>query len=131
MMRQKFCVIDKRIALHGSYSWSLNARKNNQESIIVTNHLETVNSLIGNFKDIQKKAIEGKDFVETPQDQQQPVSAEAKIEKHSAREHAVSEFTRVLDAMIAAEIGSFDRSMLRKQGYDRSKSNNGNPQVLT
>lgn len=126
-MNQKFCVIDKRIALHGSYNWSVNARKNNHESIIVTNHTETVASLITTFNDINQKALlqSGETIPE------KPLTAESNIEKHTAKEHATSEFTKVLDSMIAAEIGNFDRTILSKQGYERSKFNNGDHQVLT
>jgi len=49
MMHEKYCVIDNRIAAHGSYNWTINARNNNQESVIVTNHIETVNKLNQNF----------------------------------------------------------------------------------
>lgn len=42
MMHLKFCVVDRHLALHGSYNWSVNARKNNHESIIVTTHNSTV-----------------------------------------------------------------------------------------
>jgi hypothetical protein len=129
IMNQKFCVIDKRIALHGSYNWSVNARKNNHESIIVTNHAETVAHLINNLNDINHKAaLQRGETVDVPL---VPLKVEAKIENHTAKEHAISEFTKVLDSMIAAEIGNFDRSMLRGQGYERSKYNNGDHQVLT
>ncbi|WP_230143144.1 MULTISPECIES: phospholipase D-like domain-containing protein [unclassified Pedobacter] len=129
IMNQKFCVIDKRIALHGSYNWSVNARKNNHESIIVTNHAETVAHLITNFNDINHKAaLQRGEVVDVPF---VPLKVEAKTETHTAKEHAISEFTKVLDSMIAAEIGNFDRSMLRGQGYERSKYNNGDHQVLT
>ncbi|RZK40570.1 MAG: hypothetical protein EOO90_14410 [Pedobacter sp.] len=129
-MNQKFCVIDKRIAMHGSYNWSVNARKNNHESIIVTNHTETVASLIDTFNDIENKITsQGEQPIED--NIQTDKSEVLKLEKHTAKEHAVSEFTKVLDSMIAAEIGNFDRSMLSKQGYERSKFNNGDHQVLT
>jgi len=130
IMHQKFCVIDKKIALHGSYNWSMNARKNNHESIIVTNHKETVDSLIANFNDIKQKAfhLSGDEVIE---EELAHLPAEVKIEKHTAKTHAINEFTKVLDSMIAAEIGNFDRSMLRAQGYDRSQFNNGDHQVLT
>lgn len=126
-MNQKFCVIDKRIALHGSYNWSVNARKNNHESIIVTNHTETVASLITTFNDIHQKASSQS----TEAIPEEPITAETKIEKHTAKEYAISEFTNVLDSMIASEIGNFDRTILSKQGYERSKFNNGDHQVLT
>src|SRR5690606_38496911 len=57
MMHQKFCVIDKKLAIHGSYNWSVNARKNNHESIILTDHQGTVSSLVKVFNDIVEKAI--------------------------------------------------------------------------
>lgn len=126
-MNQKFCVIDKRIALHGSYNWSVNARKNNHESIIVTNHTETVASLITTFNDINQKALLQSGEV-IPE---KALTAESKIEKHTAKAHAISEFTKVLDSMIATEIGNFDRTILSRQGYERSKFNNGDHQVLT
>jgi len=129
-MNQKFCVIDKRIALHGSYNWSVNARKNNQESIIVTNHAETVASLINTFDDIKNKAsIQNGEALDAKEESE--IAITAPVIKHTAKEHAVSEFTKVLDSMIAAEIGNFDRSILSKQGYERSKFNNGDHQVLT
>lgn len=55
-MHQKFCIIDKKLAIHGSYNWSVNARKNNQESIILTDHQGTVDSLVKIFTDIVDKA---------------------------------------------------------------------------
>jgi hypothetical protein len=130
MMHQKFCVIDNVLAIHGSYNWSINAKKNNHESVIVTNHHATVASLITNFNDIYQKAtiLRGDIKIENIDES---ISAGSKIENHTAKEHAISEFTKVLDSMIAAEIGNFDRTILRGQGYDRSKFNNGDHQVLT
>jgi hypothetical protein len=58
MMHQKFCVIDRKIAIHGSYNWSVNAKKNNHESVIVTNHKETVEKLVRCFFDIKNKTFE-------------------------------------------------------------------------
>jgi hypothetical protein len=129
-MNQKFCVIDKSIALHGSYNWSVNARKNNQESIIVTNHAGTIDSLVSTFDDINNQAIpQTAGLSEERIEPENPTNS--KVEKHTAKEYAISEFTKVLDSMIAAEIGNFDRSMLNKQGYERSRFNNGDHQVLT
>lgn len=130
MMHQKFCIVDKKIALHGSYNWSINARKNNHESIIVTNHHATVESLMNNFIDIQEKAFQLKGESLPVEEIKEDDTAQKKIESHSAKHHAISEFTNVLDSMIAAEIGNFDRALLRSQGYDRSKFNNGDHQVL-
>jgi hypothetical protein len=129
IMHQKFCVIDKRLALHGSYNWSNNAKKNNHESIIVTNHQGTVESLIANFEDIKQKAADQKAGIKSnsPIVLENPV---AQVKVQVPREEIINEYEKVLDSMIAAEVGNFDRSLLRKQGYERAKSNNGDHQVL-
>lgn len=130
IMNQKFCVIDKRIALHGSYNWSVNAKKNNQESIISTNHEATIQSLIKNF-----------DTVKTRIQEQKPDPGVFQIADHSKAErpkavpiqpplNAGAEFEKVLESMIAAEVGSFDRKLLREQGFERSRANSGDHQVL-
>ncbi len=127
-MNQKFCVIDKHIALHGSYNWSVNAKKNNQESIITTDHKETVASLIDTFNETKTRILAQKT---------EPANANAapKPEKPKAVPMEVTvkmedEFRHILDSMIAAEVGSFDRDMLRKHGFERCKANNGDHQIL-
>jgi hypothetical protein len=125
IMNQKFCVIDKRIALHGSYNWSMNAKKNNQESIISTNHEETIASLITNFDAIKTRILEQKaEPAPTPRPERAkgvPIDPPLK---------AGAEFEKLLDSMIAAEVGNFDRKLLREQGFDRCSANNGDHQVL-
>lgn len=48
MMHQKFCVIDRKVAIKGSYNWSKNA-KNNHENVIVTNFSKTVEEFVRTF----------------------------------------------------------------------------------
>jgi hypothetical protein len=123
-MNQKFCVIDKRIALHGSYNWTLNAKKNNQESIIVTNHEQTVQSLIQNFENVKNKilAVNAEPVARIPE-RPKGILVDVPIKTGA-------DFEKVLDSMIAAEVGSFDRNLLQKQGFERCKANNGDHQVL-
>jgi len=129
MMHQKYCILDRRMALHGSYNWSVNARKNNHESIIATDHKETVESLITNFFNVKAKANAILAGTEIPVDQVPitPVKSTKPIEDTST---VKSEYEKVLDSMIAAEVSSFNRESLRKQGFDRSLANNGDHNVL-
>lgn len=129
IMHQKFCVLDRRMALHGSYNWSVNARKNNHESIIATDHKETVESLITNFNNIKAKANAILAGIELPPDQV-PVSALKTIKPVDEALVVKSDYEKVLDSMIAAEVSSFNRDSLRKQGFDRSLANNGDHNVL-
>lgn len=129
MMHQKFCIVDQKVALHGSYNWSINAKKNNHESIIATDHKETVDSLIKNFNNIKEKARAMLPGMAPLVDQSSP--AQIRINKPIDDTIAVkSEYEKVLDSMIAAEVSSFDRQNLRQQGYDRSLANNGDHNVL-
>ncbi len=130
IMNQKFCIIDRRQVLHGTYNWSMNARKNNHESIIVTNHEETVASLIKTFEELKIKAKD--QGLQTATDEGDSKDSIQPREERvtSQQRHTDTSFASVLDSMIAAEVASFDRSMLRQQGYDRAESNNGDHQVL-
>lgn len=129
VMNQKFCILDKKIALHGSYNWSVNAKKNNHESIIATNHKGTIESLMSNFNDLKEKAI----AISSELKPSEPTveSTQQHVEKEDNTDKVVKiAYEKVLDSMIAAEVSSFDRENLRKQGYDRSLLNNGDHNVL-
>lgn len=128
IMNQKFCVIDKRLALHGSYNWSINAKKNNHESIIATDHKQTVDSLIVNFNHIKVKAQAILAGLEPPSELSAPILFKNNVIDDGFA--VKSEYEKVLDSMIAAEVSSFNRESLRKQGYDRSLANNGDHNVL-
>lgn len=127
MMNQKFCVIDKRIVLHGSYNWTVNARKNNHESIICTSHQGIIQSLIDNFNQIKTKILEQRGEAPPPngngvqKPKMPPIEIPVKVG---------ADFEKLLDSMIAAEVGSFDRELLRRQGFDRAEANKGDHQVL-
>ena len=58
MMHQKYCVIDENLAFHGSYNWSVNARKNNSESVIKTDHKPTIQELLNDFNMLTKEKEE-------------------------------------------------------------------------
>ncbi|OMH85250.1 Mitochondrial cardiolipin hydrolase [Zancudomyces culisetae] len=49
-MHNKFCVADRNLVLSGSYNWTKNARKNNQENFIITNSRPAVDSFSREFE---------------------------------------------------------------------------------
>lgn len=49
-MHHKFCVIDKRIAITGSYNWTYYAETRNVENIVITDNKEIVNLYLTEFK---------------------------------------------------------------------------------
>lgn len=124
MMHHKFCVIDKTTVLYGSYNWSVNARNNNNESIMVTNDAGTVDKMIKIFNETKDKAAQlAQQLVVAPDD-------DGAKSKNPVLVKNDTSFADVLDSMIAAEVANFDRSLLRQQGFDRAKSTNGDHQTL-
>ncbi len=132
MMHQKFCVIDRKIAITGSYNWSVNA-KNNHESVIVTNYSKTVDELVRTFFNIRNRAVRINNG-ETVEDLEKEEDARPKIEEDKKdanfQELSLMEFKRVLDNIIATEVGAFDKELLKNSGYNRAEENNGDHQVL-
>lgn len=138
MMHQKFCIIDRTVAISGSYNWSNNA-KNNHENVIVTTFPKTVNELVETFFKIQNRARkinEGYSLEDLKQEDQSPLvdnsqSPPPKLVSHlSFQEQSFHDFKDVLDHIIATEVGSFDKELLKNNAYKRAQENNGDHQVL-
>lgn len=54
MMHNKFCVIDKRIIINGSYNWTNNARGNHENIQITRGNLDLCLSFIEEFKSLKR-----------------------------------------------------------------------------
>ncbi|KAJ1917350.1 hypothetical protein H4219_003261 [Mycoemilia scoparia] len=55
LMHNKFCIVDKRFVITGSYNWSKAARRQNQENILITNSPEAVQSYCREFNKLWKQ----------------------------------------------------------------------------
>lgn len=53
-MHHKFCVIDNKIAITGSYNWTYYAETRNVENIVITDNMEIVNLFSTEFKRLAK-----------------------------------------------------------------------------
>lgn len=59
MMHQKYCIVDNVTAIQGSYNWTINAKKNNKEGVIITSHKETVAQMVADFQSLNKTISKG------------------------------------------------------------------------
>ncbi len=50
LMHHKFCILDNRVLITGSYNWTRNAELNNLENIIVTTELTTIKQFVEAFE---------------------------------------------------------------------------------
>lgn len=139
MMNLKFCVIDRTIAISGSYNWSNNA-KNNHEQVLVTNFPKTVNELTESFfkiKDRVEKLNNGLSLEEIEREENasflpvmNPLKSESPNKPLNFQEQSLKDFKDVLDSIIATEVGSFDKNLLKENAYQRAFENQGDHQVL-
>ena len=54
LMHNKFCIIDDRLLISGSYNWTLRAEKNNHENVIISNELNLISQFSLEFNTLKK-----------------------------------------------------------------------------
>ena len=147
MMHQKFCIVDDEILVHGSYNWTINARKNNDESVIITNHEETVKEMSEIFKQLKNNS--------KPSDEKKDnlfkrilsgLSSTIKIEKDASqlidqkeldvkeKIHVFNDLSRgykdILEQLMESKISDFDKDRLQSSGFDKGLACDGNTDML-
>ena len=56
-MHHKFCVIDNKIAITGSYNWTYYAETRNVENIVITDNMEIVNLYLTEYKRLAQRGL--------------------------------------------------------------------------
>ncbi|WP_262152670.1 phospholipase D-like domain-containing protein [Chryseobacterium foetidum] len=142
MMHLKFCIIDRQLAISGSYNWSNNA-KNNHEQVLVTTFPKTVDELVTTFFKIENRiekinsGISLEDIEKEEQSEWKEMLNDSyekptfsKKEELSFQEKSLKDFQDVLTSIIATEVGSFDKNLLKANAYQRAHENQGDHQIL-
>ncbi|RXJ51095.1 phospholipase D-like domain-containing protein [Gelidibacter gilvus] len=143
MMHQKYCVIDNNVAYHGSYNWSVNARRNNSESVIKTDHSDTIRDLINDFKiltmvkeeeeqsvpKVKTNSFINKLFGKRNLDKEIVIP---QIENNTQEvDNAVISIDDIYKSIISAEAKKTDFDSVKSKGYALSKEVSGDHNVLT
>jgi len=124
IMHHKFCLIDNRISINGSYNYSINASTNNVENITVSNDLTTYSQMQSEFERLKYNIDNHIAVNETAQipivenriPEVQPINI---IDTFSKRLHDL--------VYSAAQI---DTEKYRQQGYDNSNESHGNLDIF-
>lgn len=122
IMHHKFCLIDNKISINGSYNYSLNASTNNVENITVSDDPTTYSQMQAEFERL-KYNIDNRIAVNETAPKLEPIVPEVQplnlIDTFSKRLHDL--------VYSAAEI---DAAKYRQQGYDNSKESEGNLDIF-
>ena len=140
IMHQKYCVIDSKTAFHGSYNWTINARMNNSESVIKTDHSNTIKELLEDFKNFKMKTKNLETDIQEhkgswldkiigrfiPKN-----GAEANPEKMNGQKSEDVSIDEIFKSIISAEIKKTNRGEIKEMAYNQAKEVSGDSQVIT
>lgn len=124
IMHHKFCLIDNKISINGSYNYSINASNNNVENIQVSDDISTYSQFLSEFERLRYNidhniAVNSAPTVPTPIQQQQILPAM----------NIIDTFTRQLHDLVYSS-AQINTEEYKKKGYEASKENQGNIDIF-
>ncbi|MDG4716534.1 phospholipase D-like domain-containing protein [Winogradskyella marincola] len=140
IMHQKYCIIDKTTAFHGSYNWTINARKNNSESVIKTDLKSTIEDLLEDFNEltIKNSTISSNENTKnngwlsffTKKTKKPKSSLEDEGLNTKTFEPRISS-DDIFKSIISAEIKKTNREEIKNKAYEQAKEVSGDAQVIS
>jgi hypothetical protein len=122
IMHHKFCLIDNKISINGSYNYSFNASNNNVENIQVSDDVAVYSQFLSEFERL-KYNIDNRIAVN-----EQEVIKEPKMQETQPM-NIIDTFSKQLHSLVysAAQI---DTEKYKSEGYQTSKENKGNLDIF-
>jgi len=122
IMHHKFCLIDNRISINGSYNYSFNASNNNVENVHVSDDFSIYTQLLKEFRRLKFNIENNIEINSTQQgytDIYQPLKPQ----------NSIDAFARQLSNLVylSAQINTDD---YKKQGFEKSKESQGNINIF-
>ena len=122
IMHHKFCLIDNKITINGSYNYSINASNNNVENIHVSDDTSTYSQLFSEFERL-KYNIDNQIAVNTTT--QIPETKEQQIQPANI----VDTFSQQLHNLVYSS-AQINTDEYRKKGYETSKRSQGSIEIF-
>ena len=124
IMHHKFCLIDNKITINGSYNYSINASNNNVENIHVSDDTSTYSQFFTEFERL-KYNIDNQIAVNITTPTQIPETRVSEVQPINI----IDTFSKRLHDLIysTAEI---DTNKYRQNGLDNSRDNHGNLDIF-
>jgi len=116
MMHHKFCLIDNKLSINGSYNYSYNASNNNVENIQVSDDPHTYRQLLAEFERLKYNIDHLIDVnINTANPMEQIITKTKKIEPLNTADS----FSQQLSNLIYAS-ANINTETYRNQGYNNS-----------
>ena len=72
-MHNKFCIIDEKLVITGSYNWTYYAERKNWENVIITDNTNVINRYKAEFDDIKSHLSETEEYSKYKLDEIDPI----------------------------------------------------------
>lgn len=126
MMHHKFCLIDNKISINGSYNYSYNASNNNVENIQVTDDLNTYRQLFAEFERLKYNIDHQIDVnINSANSMEQVITKTKTVQPINTADS----FSQQLSNLIYTT-ANINTESYRKQGYDNSKESFGSIDIF-
>ena len=122
IMHHKFCLIDNKTSINGSYNYSLNASTNNVENIQVSDDLSTYNQFDSEFERLKFKIENQIDVAKSNN------KSLAEVESIQPKNIIDTFFKQLKDLVYSAV--QIDDNDYNQKGYNDSKNNKGNIDIF-
>ena len=127
MMHHKFCLIDNKITINGSYNYSYNASNNNVENIQVSDDPNTYRQLFAEFERLKYNIDHQIDVnLNTANSMEQVITKTKAVQPINTADS----FSQQLQNLIYAT-ADINTDSYRKQGYDNSEDSKGNIEIFS
>jgi hypothetical protein len=122
IMHHKFCLIDNKISINGSYNYSVNASNNNVENIQVSYDIAIYSQFLSEFERLKYNIDNRIDVNETAQIPETKIPQVKPI-------NIIDTFSQQLHSLVysAAQI---DTGKYKENGYETSKESGGNIDIF-
>ena len=122
MMHHKFCVVDDKLVITGSYNWTVNARSNNGENIHIITDPNSIQQYIVKFEELKNQTLG------LPYEKEEPVTQESEIEKKAIK--IEEDFEDEWNIYLNSKVANYDRASLEKHGKIAAENTHGNSEVI-
>ena len=127
MMHHKFCLLDNKVSINGSYNYSYNASNNNVENIQVSDDGHTYRQLLAEFERIKYNIDHQIDVnINTANPMEQIIT---KVQNTQPMNTADT-FSQQLSNLIFTS-ASINTDTYRAQGYENAKTSQGSIEIFS
>ena len=121
-MHHKFCIIDEKLVITGSYNWTVNAKSNNGENIHVVTDKESIKKYIDKFNRLKN------DVMGIPNPEIEEEDTKSEIERKT--EEIEEDFEEEWNIYLNSNVSNYDKERLLEQGKSSAANTSGNSEVI-